>query len=133
MIERSNPDVGYIAPAIYEDIGVSQVVKAQGLVHYSGIVPAGPDGTCVSPGDAVAQVRWVLEVLRRLLDGDGLSMKHLVSVTVYTTDIERLAAQMGLFSEAFRGAAPASTWIEVRRLADADFLLELVPVAALKL
>jgi len=130
MIERSNPDVGYIAPATFNEINVSQVVKANGLVHYSGIVAAGPDGSCVKPGDLAEQVRWIFEVLRRLLEKDQLTMKNLVSITVYTTDIEQLAEHMGIFTETFKEAAPASTWVEVRKLASPDFLLEIAAVAA---
>lgn len=129
-IERSNPDVGYIDPSIYEEINVSQVVKTKGLIHYSGIVPARPDGSCVAPGNMGEQVYWVLEVLQRLLRQDGLSVKNLVSITVYTTDIEMLEQHMAIFSEAFEGAAPAVTWVEVRRLADPEYFLEIVPVAA---
>jgi enamine deaminase RidA (YjgF/YER057c/UK114 family) len=109
---------------------ISQAVKANGLIHYSGIVAAGPDGSCVAPGDAAKQIEWIFEIIRRLLSKENLTMKNLVSTMVFTTDIDLLAQHMSIFSKSFADAPPTSTWVEVRRLAHPDYLLEVVAIAA---
>ncbi|MFA7441036.1 MAG: Rid family hydrolase [Sphingomonadaceae bacterium] len=131
MIERSNPDVGYISPDTFNAIRISQVVKANGLVHYSGIVAAGPDGSCVAPGDAARQITWILEILLRLLKEENLTMSSLISTTVFTTDIDTISNHMQIFSEAFDESPPTSTWVEVKRLGHPDYILELVAIAAI--
>jgi len=132
MINRSNPDVGYISPDAFNSMNISQAVKANGFIHYSGIVAAGPDGSCVAPGDAAEQIKWIFEVLRRLLHEEHLTMENLVSTTIFTTDIELLAQHMDIFSSAFAAAPPTSTWVEVRRLGHPEYILEVVAVAAVQ-
>ncbi|MFA7587970.1 MAG: RidA family protein [Novosphingobium sp.] len=130
VIHRSTPDVGYISPDAFNAMNISQAVKVNGLIHYSGIVAAGPDGSCVAPGDIAGQITWIFEILRRLLAKDNLTMANLVSTTVFTTDIDLLGQHMDLFSSTFAGAPPTSTWVEVRRLGHPDYLLEIVAIAA---
>lgn len=130
VIRRSSPDVGYISPDAFNSMNISQSVKVNGLIHYSGIAAAGPDGSCVASGDAAGQIAWIFEILRRLLAKENLTMANLVSTTLYTTDIDLMAQHMPLFSSAFAGAPPTSTWVEVKRLGHPEYLLEVVAIAA---
>jgi enamine deaminase RidA (YjgF/YER057c/UK114 family) len=128
-IKRSTPDVGYLDPAFFKSINVSQTVRANGTVHFSGIVAATGQGEVVAKGDAAGQIRCVLRTLERLLAEEGMSFANLVSTTVYATDIEAISAQLAVFGAAFEGHPPAMTLIEIKRLASPDYLLELVAVA----
>ncbi|MDY0068132.1 MAG: RidA family protein [Steroidobacteraceae bacterium] len=130
-IKRSTPDVGYIDPAFYKSINVSQTVRANGMVYFSGIVAATGQGEVVAKGDAAGQIRFVLRTLGRLLAEEGLSFANLASTMVYAADIDAISAQLEIFAEAFEGHPPTMTMIEVKRLASPDYLLELVAVAAL--
>jgi len=130
-IKRSNPDVGYIDPALYKSINISQTVRANDTVYFSGIVAATGDGEVVAKGDAAGQIQSVLRTLDRLLAEEGMSFANLVSTTVYTTDVDAISAQLALFAKAFEGHPPTMTLIGVKQLASPDYLLELVAVAAL--
>lgn len=130
-IKRSTPDVDYIDPAFYKSINVSQTVRANDTVYFSGIVAAIGNGEVVAKGDAAGQIRSVLRTLDRLLAEEGMSFANLVSTTVYAADIDAISAQLAIFAEAFEGHPPTMTLIEVKRLASPDYLLELVAVAAL--
>jgi enamine deaminase RidA (YjgF/YER057c/UK114 family) len=130
-IKRSTPDVGYIDPAFYNSINVSQTVRVKDTAWFSGIVAATGHGEVVAKGDAGGQIRFILQTLGRLLEAEGMSFANLVSTTVYASDIDAVAAQLGLFAEALRGHPPTMTLIEVKRLASPDYLLELVAIAAM--
>lgn len=130
-IKRSTPDVGYIDPAFYKSINVSQTVRVNDTVHFSGIVAATGQGEVVAKGDAAGQIRAVLRTLERLLAEENMDFSNLVSTTVYATDVDAIGAQLALFAAAFEGHPPTMTMIEVKRLASPDYLLELVAIAAL--
>jgi enamine deaminase RidA (YjgF/YER057c/UK114 family) len=129
-IKRSSPDVGYVNPSIFQQLNVSQTVRANGMVYYSGIVAARGNMEVVAKGDAGGQVKFVLGVLGRLLEQEGLSFANLVAVTVYTPDLEPVLAQIGAFAQAFSGHPPTFQVIGVKNLPSPDYLLELVAVAA---
>jgi len=130
MIKRSTPDVGYIDPAFYNSINVSQTVRVNDTAWFSGIVAATGHGEVVAKGDAAGQIRFILQTLGRLLEAEGMSFANLVSTTVYATDVDAVAGQLAVFADAFRGHPPTMTLIEVKRLASPDYLLEVVAVAA---
>ncbi len=129
-ITRSTPDVGYIDPAVFKSINVSQTVRAHGTVYFSGIVAATGHGEVVAKDDAAGQIRSVLRTLDRLLNEEGLSFANLVSTTVYASNLDAIASQLAIFAEAFEGHPPTMTLIEVKALASPDYMLELVAVAA---
>ena len=130
MIERHVPEVGYGSRDFFAAINVSPVVKANGLIHFAGVGSMGPDGSCLHKGNMRAQLEWVLEVLKRMLEEQGLSIEQVVSTTVYTTDMEALVRNIGVFQSFFEGAAPTSSWLEVIRLGDPDYLVEISAIAS---
>jgi enamine deaminase RidA (YjgF/YER057c/UK114 family) len=129
-IERSAPDVGYVSPAVFAQLNVSQTVRANGTVWFSGIVAATGDGEAVAPGDPAEQVQFVLGILERLLQKERMSFANLVAVTVYTPALEAVLAQLGQFTAAFAGHPPAFQVIGISNLPSPDYLLEVVAVAA---
>jgi len=129
-IKRSAPDVGYVNSAVFEQLNVSQTVRANGTVWFSGIVAATGNGEVVAKGDAAAQVKFVLGVLERLLQKEGMSFANLVAVTVYTPALESILAHLGVFAAAFAGHPPTFQVIGIKNLPSPDYLLELVAVAA---
>jgi len=129
-IKRSAPDVGYVSPSIFRQLNVSQTVRANNMVYFSGIVAATGNGEAVAKGDAAGQVRFVLEILKRLLKEEGLSFTNLVVATVYTPDLDAIMKNLGIFAEAFAGNPPTFQAMGVKNLSSPDYLLELVAVAA---
>jgi enamine deaminase RidA (YjgF/YER057c/UK114 family) len=132
-IKRSAPDVGYVSPSIFRQLNVSQTVRANNMVYLSGIVAATGNGEAVARGDAAGQVKFVLEILGRLLAREDLSFANLVAVTIYTPDLDAILAQLGTFAQAFAGHPPTFQVIGIKNLASPDYLLELVAVAAVTL
>jgi 2-iminobutanoate/2-iminopropanoate deaminase len=133
VITRNNPEVGYMDESAFTLLGLSQVVRADGTVYYSGIAPflgAPPEFTVVGVGSMEEQVLFCLDVLERCLESEAQSLDNLVAVTVYATDMTSLTATTELFAKRFGAAPPSSTWVGVTELAHPDQLVEITVIAA---
>jgi 2-iminobutanoate/2-iminopropanoate deaminase len=79
----------------------SQGLKAGNLVFISGQGPVGKDGKIVE-GDFRAQARLTLANVRRVVEGAGSDLEHVVSTTVYLNDLSDFAAMNEVYQEFFR-------------------------------
>lgn len=134
MIERSNPDVGYVAPEAFEALGFTQVIRAGETLYVSGTTPLTGDLheiNLVGQGDLRAQVAQTLEVLQRCLAAHGASFEHWVAQTVYTTDMDALIPCADVFRQHFGTHTPTSTWVEVTRLFHPEQMIEISGIAVL--
>ena len=95
----------------------TDAVLAGGFLHVSGIVAVDGEGRLVGGEDVVAQTRQVLDNMRAVLAGGGCRFEDVVKVTIFLTDIDDRPKINPLRQEAFGDARPASTLVEVRRLA----------------
>jgi 2-iminobutanoate/2-iminopropanoate deaminase len=135
VIERSNPDVGYLADEVFKTFAFTQTIKAGNTLYLSGVAPLRGDLQkleVVGAGDLRAQVEWVLEVIRRCLEAEGATFRNFVAQTVYTTNITELAGIADVFTSTFGDNAPTSTWVEVSRLFHPQQLVEINGIAVLE-
>lgn len=105
------------------------VVKAERVVFVSGQLARNAQGEVVGAGDMRAQLRQVGENLKAALEAAGASLHHIVKITTYVTDIEEFFRHVDVRAEYFGSALPASTTVEVRRLAHPDLLVEIEAIA----
>src|SRR3977135_4125299 len=56
-------------------------------VYVAGQLALDKDGKLVGPNDIAAQTRRVLENMRRILEAGGASLRDVVKVTVFVTEI----------------------------------------------
>ena len=135
MIERSNPEVGYLAEEVFKTFAFTQTIKAGNTLYFSGVTPLRGDLAnleVVGAGDLRAQVEWALEVLKRLLEAEGATFRNFVAQTVYTTDIAELGKiAADVFTRFFGEHAPTSTWLEVKALFHPQQLVEISGIAVL--
>ena len=114
----------------YEDvIGFSRAVRVGDTVYVSGTVAWGEDGKLVGEGDVYAQARQTLRNIERALAEAGATMRDVVRTRIYLTDIERWEEAARAHAEAFADVKPASSMLEVSRLAEAAMLVEIEAVA----
>lgn len=128
-IVRYSPDVGYLSSELFNDLGVSQIVRAGSMFYFSGIVAMNENREVQGRDNPAIQVGFVLDILKKLLVSQGLTFKNLVTITIYTPDMDKLYGQMPQLSEAFCKAPPCMNVIGVRNLALPDLILELVATA----
>ena len=128
MPERKN--VSSVSP--YEDvIGFSRAVRVGDLVFVSGTVAWGPDGKLVGAGDVYAQAKQTLANIEGYLREAGASLKDVVRTRIYLTDIGRWQEVARAHREVFGGVRPASSLLEISRLAEPEMLVEIEAVAVL--
>ena len=124
-IERINPD-GLNKPATY-----SHVVKVGNLLFISGQVAFDSAGNLVGENDMKAQVRQVLENLKTALASQRADFSNVVKINIFTTDVEAFLGSAEVRAEYFKGHPPASTLVQIERLARPGLLVEIEAIAAL--
>lgn len=134
MIERKNPDVGYIGEDVFGSLHFVQAIRAGNVLYLSGTAPY--RGSLerlelVGEDDLETQVDWTLQILERCLRAYGATFRNWVAQTVYTTDIEGLGRVTPVFGRYFGEHVPTSTWVEVRRLFGPKQLVEISGIAVL--
>lgn len=109
----------------------TDAVRAGDLLFISGIVPVDASGALVGGDDVAAQAEQVFSLIGRILDAAGGRAADIVKVTVYLLDIDD-RPRINPARQAFCGdARPASTLVEVSRLAVPGARLEVEAVALL--
>jgi len=122
-IQRSNPD-GMTQPTAY-----SHLVKFERLMFIAGQIALDADGNVIGAGDMKAQVRQVLENLKTVLASEGADFSNIVKINTFTTDIEAFLETGDIRREYFGSEAPASTLVQIERLARPVFLVEIEAIA----
>jgi 2-iminobutanoate/2-iminopropanoate deaminase len=110
----------------------TDAVRAGDVLFVSGIVPVDGEGRLVGEGDVVEQARQVFRNMAEVLAAAGASFADVVKVTVFLTDVDDRAAINPVRQEVFGAARPASTLVEISRLAVPGALIEVECVAALR-
>jgi 2-iminobutanoate/2-iminopropanoate deaminase len=107
----------------------NDAVRAGSLLFVSGVVAVGADGNLVGGDDVVAQARQVFENLGRVLAAAGCGFEDVVKVTIFLTDVADRPRINPLRQEVFGQTRPASTLVEVPRLAVPGAKVEIEAVA----
>ena len=109
----------------------TDAVRVGDLLFVSGVVPVDTGGRLVGEGDVVEQARQVFRTMGQVLAAAGASFQDVAKVTVFLTDVDDRAAINPVRQEAFGDARPASTLVEISRLAIPGAKIEVECVAAL--
>ena len=116
--------------AIYQSYKFSQAVVANGRVEVAGQVGLAPDFTV--PEDVGEQARHAFTNLARVLEAAGSSLKHVLHLTQYLTDIREARIVDEVFAEFFPEDYPARTVVQVGALVLPNLKLEIQATAILK-
>lgn len=106
-------------------IGFSRAVRVGNIISVAGTAPIGPDRHTVGVGDPAAQTRRCLEIIRAALEEAGASLNDVIRTRIFLTriaDWEKVGEAHGEF---FRDIRPASTMVQVARLIDPEWLVEI--------
>jgi enamine deaminase RidA (YjgF/YER057c/UK114 family) len=124
----------YAANSGYDPPAYAQAVKVEGgrtLLYIAGQVAYDRNGGAAHAGDFPAQARAALQALKDQVEAGGGTLRDIVKVNTYLTDI-RHRAQFGPIREEFFGKKmPAHTLVAVAALAQPEFLIEIEAVAVL--
>jgi enamine deaminase RidA (YjgF/YER057c/UK114 family) len=106
-------------------VGISRAVRIGRLIAVTGTAPLGSDGKTVAVGDAAAQARRCLEIIRNALEKLGSHLDHVYRTRILLTRIEDWERVARVHGEYFRDIRPANTIMQVARFIDADWLVEI--------
>ncbi|WP_028922223.1 RidA family protein [Pseudonocardia acaciae] len=108
------------------------VVGATGrLLFISGMTARRADGTIAGVGDMREQTRQVCENLKAAAEAAGGSLDDICRLDVYVRNMEEFAAIHEVRAEYFAPPLPASTMVEVTKLAAPEYLIEINAIAVL--
>jgi enamine deaminase RidA (YjgF/YER057c/UK114 family) len=123
-LQRMNPP-GMSQPQTY-----SHVVRSGNTVYIAGQVGADAKGTLAGPGMR-EQVERVLANLGTALASQKLDVSHVAKINIYVTSIDEFRAPevAAIRAKFFGNHRPASTLVQVVRLADPAFKVEIEAMA----
>jgi 2-iminobutanoate/2-iminopropanoate deaminase len=107
----------------------TDAVRVGDLVFVSGCVPVDADGCLVGEGDVVAQARQAFANVGAVLAAAGCSFADVAKVTIFLTDVDDRPLINPVRQELFGEVRPASTLVEVSRLATPGAKIEVEAVA----
>ncbi len=122
-IETINPEV------LHEpfDNLYAQIVRCEGKRFYriSGQVAVGLGRENVGKGDMKRQLEFVYDMASKALESVDLTWDNVIHIYTFTTDMdEYMKYEKPIAKAAFGEKPPASTLVEVSRLVDPDWLVE---------
>jgi reactive intermediate/imine deaminase len=99
------------------------------ILFVSGQCAVDENFNLVGKGDIKVQTRKTLENIKSVVEEAGGTLNDVVKVTVYVRDMSHLKAIHDVRFEYFTKNLPASTLVEVSRLINDDYLIEIDAVA----
>lgn len=129
--ESAMPIQKITTPSVPEPPGgtYSNCLVVGDQIFLAGMTAGGADGKAIGGADPYEQSKAVLGRIRTLLEAAGASMRDVVKITVYLTDIAHRPAFGKARAEFFDEPRPCSTLIEVKGLVTPDLLVEVDAVA----
>jgi enamine deaminase RidA (YjgF/YER057c/UK114 family) len=121
MAERKN----YTTGAPWEDIvGYCRAVQVGNQLEVSGTVASDENGV-VGKGDPYLQTKFIITKVEKVLLQAGFTLADVVRTRLFVTDISRWEEYGKAHGEFFRTIKPVTSMIEVSKLIDQDYLIEI--------
>jgi reactive intermediate/imine deaminase len=124
--------VRYLNPeTLSTPTGYSHIAEASGgrTIYIAGQVALDKSGKIVGKGDFAAQATQVFENLKLALAAVGATFDNVVKVTTFVTDMSQMQTLREIRGKYYGKMAPASTLVEISKLANPDLLIEIEAVA----
>ena len=102
-----------LGASVAPSLPLSSAVRAGDVVFLSGVL----GNTEANATDVSAQTRETMTRIGRMLDGAGLSFKHVVDATVYLPDLWHQSKVDSIYREFFPSDPPARTSVGARLVA----------------
>jgi len=118
-------------PDPYEPYLLSQGIRFGDLLFISGQAGAGDDGRIVA-GGFLAQGEQAFANLRRALEAGGSSLRDVIKVTIFVTDMGHFQDVVALRRKFFSAPYPADTIAEIKALYDPRAMIEIEAIAAVR-
>jgi reactive intermediate/imine deaminase len=118
-----------IDPDPYKPFRLAQGYRVGDMVYISGQAAIDPQGRIVGIGNFEAQAKQAFENLDRVLRAGGSSLRNVVKVTIFLTDMRYFDKIVELRGQWFTPPYPADTIVEVRSLYSPEAMIEIEAIA----
>lgn len=105
--------------------GFCRAIRVGDFVAIAGTAPIGPDGRTVGVGDPAAQARRCFEICEEALHKLGASLTDVVRTRMLLTRMDDWEVVGKVHGEVFGDVHPVSTMVQVAKLIDPDWLIEI--------
>src|SRR6516162_3589231 len=118
-------------PALSTPTGYTHVVQVHGgqTIYIAGQVAFDKSGNVVGKGDFAAQTTQVFENLKSALAAGGATFDNLVKVTTFVTDLSQMQTLRSIRAKYYGKNPPASTLVQIMKLASDDLMIEIEAIA----
>ena len=120
------PAMGSYSHGMKVDVGDSE------LLFVTGQIAMDKDGNVVAPGDIGRQTEFVFQNIQKILEEGGATLKDVVKVTIYVTDISKFKEISAVRNRYFDTSKPASTMIEISKTVKEGCEVEIEAIAVKK-
>ena len=110
--------------------GYSRAVRVGNVVYVAGTTAVDDAGQVVGMGDPYRQARFVYEKIARGLAEAGASLRDVVRVRTFVTDIAWWTEVARAQGEVFADIRPAATLVQVSALVEPELLVEIEAVGS---
>jgi len=129
MIDRQT---FHLRPEGEKAFGYAQAVRSGNTLHISGSLSVDDAFRPEFPDDMTAQIGSAYAAIRQTLDAFGATMANVVKENIYVTDMDAFIASNAARIAHYAGLdLPATTAVEVRRLAFPECMIEIEITAVL--
>jgi enamine deaminase RidA (YjgF/YER057c/UK114 family) len=115
-----------------ELVGYSRAVRVGNTIEVTGTVAVDGTGNVVGKGNAYEQTKFVLQKIEQVLKQAGASMNDVVRTRMFVTDIRRWEEYGKAHREFFGTIKPCTSMIEIAKLIDTNYLIEIEATAILE-
>jgi 2-iminobutanoate/2-iminopropanoate deaminase len=119
-------------PDPYDPYRISQAIRVGDLLFVSGQAAIDEHGELVGVGDFDAQAEHAFTNLERVLAAGGSSLRDVVKVTIFLTDMDNFPKIVELRGKWFSEPYPADTIVQVVALALPELVIEIEAVAVVR-
>lgn len=108
-----------------KSVGYSRAVRVGNQVFVTGTIGLAENGSVAFPGDAGAQAKRALEIIKKALTEAGAELGDVVRTRMYITSIDDWESVGKAHGEVFGEIRPATTLIQVSGFIDSEALVEI--------
>jgi enamine deaminase RidA (YjgF/YER057c/UK114 family) len=121
----------HLVPDAEKAFGYAQAVRIGDRLHISGSLSLDEHFAPIHAGDMAAQIGQAYDIIRRTLAAFDAGFANIVSERIFVTDMDAFLAANHARIAVYAGCdLPATTAVEVRRLAFPECLIEVEIMAA---
>ena len=101
--------------AVETDIGYCEAVRVGNTLYVSG---------SVGNGEMPLAIRRAYTTLQKTLEARGLTFRNVVKETVFATDLDAFIQNKDVRKQFYGDNTPAATWVQVSRLYQPAYVVE---------